>query len=204
MIPYTYHLYHKITDKHYYGVRWAKSCNPTELWVTYFSSSKKVKNLIRLYGKESFEPEIRKIFKTSNEAILWEEKVLRRLKVLSNDNWLNQNINGSIVYDVHPLLGKTRPDHVCKAISKARIESKGKYCWVHNDIKEQRIMIINLDEFLSQGWIKGRSVQMKKKISDFAKTRTGDRNSFYGRKHTDENKKRHSVFMQGNKFSSKS
>lgn len=200
MIPYTYHLYHKLTNKHYYGVRWSKNCCPTELWVTYFSSSKKVKNLIKTYGKESFDFEIRKIFKSSDQAIQWEAKVLRRLKVLSNENWLNQNINGAIVYDIHPLKGKTRPEHIRQAISKARKESKGKYCWIFNEHSEKRILINDIDEFLSSGWYKGRSKKMKDHFSNFAKTRTGDKNPFYGKKHTTENRKKHSKFMKGNKF----
>lgn len=105
-VPYTYFLYHKPTHKKYYGVRWAKGCMPEDLWTTYFTSSKYVKLLIQQYGKESFIFEIRKTFSDVNSAILWEKKVLRRLNVLTNEEWLNKNISGSIKNDVHPMLNR--------------------------------------------------------------------------------------------------
>ena len=52
-IPYTYLLTHVQTGKKYYGVRFAKGCNPSDLFITYFTSSKYVKSLIEEYGIES-------------------------------------------------------------------------------------------------------------------------------------------------------
>ena len=63
-IPFTYLIKHIPTNKYYYGVRFRKNCNPNDLWTKYFTSSKKVKLLIKKYGKKSFIFEIRKIFKT--------------------------------------------------------------------------------------------------------------------------------------------
>lgn len=92
--PYTYHLFHIPTEKHYYGVRWANKIVPEkDLWVEYFSSSKKVKRLIEEYGKGSFKIEIRKIFNNKFEALSWENRVLKRLKVVENPNWLNETYN---------------------------------------------------------------------------------------------------------------
>jgi hypothetical protein len=136
-VPYTYYLYHKPTGKKYYGVRWAMNCSPDDLWKTYFTSSKYVHELIEQYGVDSFDHEIRKIFDTSDSAILWEKRVLTRLHVLNNDTWINKNISGSIKNDVHPLLnkhhseetkrkisasnsGKTRSDEVKKNMSEKR------------------------------------------------------------------------------------
>jgi len=45
-IPYTYLIGWTSTNKYYYGVRFAKNCNPSELFITYFTSSKHVKNYI--------------------------------------------------------------------------------------------------------------------------------------------------------------
>lgn len=92
--PFTYCVTFKPNGQRYYGVRTKKGCHPTELWTTYFTSSKKVKNLILKYGPDSFEFEIRKTFTTKMDAIAWECKVLRRLKVLESDLWLNENIGG--------------------------------------------------------------------------------------------------------------
>jgi hypothetical protein len=95
--PFTYYLYHRPTGLKYYGVRYRQHCQPRDLWTTYFTSSTYVADLIKQYGKDSFDVEIRKIFDTPEAATIWETKVLRRLKVLQKDDWLNKNIAGNIV-----------------------------------------------------------------------------------------------------------
>jgi hypothetical protein len=97
--PYTYYLYHRPTGLKYYGVRYAKNCHPSDLWNKYFSSSKKVRKLIKEYGINSFDVEIRKVFTDPKLAILWEEKVLRRLNVLIKQDWMNDNVAGAIASD---------------------------------------------------------------------------------------------------------
>lgn len=93
--PYTYHLYNKITEQHYYGVRYGKGCHPSDLWVTYFSSSVHVKRLIEEYGKDSFDVEVRKTFISADAALTWEQRVLRRLKVTQRLDWLNRVDHGT-------------------------------------------------------------------------------------------------------------
>ena len=94
MKPYTYFLLHRPTGLKYYGAKYSKNADPTKLWVNYFSSSKKVKKLIQEYGKDSFDFEIRKTFKTKEETLLWEQSVLKRLKVDERKDWLNVHIYG--------------------------------------------------------------------------------------------------------------
>lgn len=122
-VPYTYYLFHQPTNTHYYGVRWCKNCNPTDLWQSYFSSSRKVKKLIEEYGAESFHFEIRKTFSNKDQAILWEEKVLRRLQVHKKPQWLNVIVSKAIRYDTHPRLGSTLSSETKKKIS---IANRGK------------------------------------------------------------------------------
>ena len=61
-LAYTYYICNKITNQFYYGSRYKNiNLNRTpeeDFWVYYFTSSKKVKKLIEMYGKESFEIEI--------------------------------------------------------------------------------------------------------------------------------------------------
>jgi len=95
-IPFTYLIKHIPTNKYYYGVRFKKSCHPNDLWTKYFTSSKKVKGLIKKYGKKSFIFEIRKIFKTPQEALNWEHKVLKRMKVIYRNDFLNLTDNKSV------------------------------------------------------------------------------------------------------------
>lgn len=92
--PFSYYLYHVPTQKHYYGVRYSNNSDPTELWRTYFSSSKIVKQLIVEYGASSFIAEVRRTFETPADALLWEQKVLRRLDAASREDWLNRHNGG--------------------------------------------------------------------------------------------------------------
>ena len=98
MKPYTYLIKHKPSGKVYYGFRSANKVNPyDDLWKQYFTSSPKVQHLIETTGVDSFDVEVRKIFETKEQASVWETKVLRRCKVLTDDRWINQNIAGYVV-----------------------------------------------------------------------------------------------------------
>lgn len=91
--PYTYLIGWTKYSKYYYGVRYAKNCNPSDLWVTYFTSSSLVQNMRDTHGEPDII-QVRKTFKERNAAILWEHKVLKRLNVLQESKWLNQSIGG--------------------------------------------------------------------------------------------------------------
>lgn len=91
MKPFAYHLYHKPTKKHYYGIRYRKGCSPNELWESYFSSSPIVHQLIEEYGKESFVPSVRKIFESGAKAVAWESKFLSKVDAQHNEQWLNRH-----------------------------------------------------------------------------------------------------------------
>lgn len=98
-IFYTYLIGWKLHNKYYYGVRYSKNANTQELWVTYFTSSKYVKEFRALYGEPDIV-QIRRTFLKREKAQIWETKVLRRLKVVKNDMWLNKTDNKSIDYDL--------------------------------------------------------------------------------------------------------
>lgn len=87
--PFTYRIQCIHTSEYYYGVRYARNCRPSDLWTTYFTSSKKVKNLLKKYGPDGFKIEIRKIFNSAEEAILWEHRVNRHTKLWPN--YLNES-----------------------------------------------------------------------------------------------------------------
>jgi hypothetical protein len=91
ILAYTYLILNKINGKWYYGIRYAKGCNPSELFNTYFSSSKYVKNDIALYGKSNFHYEVRKTFANILTARNWEYNVLRRMKAKTRSDCYNQN-----------------------------------------------------------------------------------------------------------------
>jgi hypothetical protein len=96
-IPYTYLIKFKHTGQVYYGTSYAnknKIAHPEQLWVSYFTSSEDIHNLIKQHGKEAFEFEVRKTFSSADQAVLWEHKVLSKFDAKNNDNWLNKQ-NGN-------------------------------------------------------------------------------------------------------------
>jgi len=88
-VPYTYLIGWTKQNKWYYGVRYAKNCNPQDLWKKYFTSSKYVKKFREDYGEPDVI-EIRKIFKDRDSAIIWETKVIKRMKMIESSIWLNK------------------------------------------------------------------------------------------------------------------
>lgn len=97
-IPYTYQIIWSATGMKYYGVRYAKDCDPGDLWKTYFTSSTTVADYVKEYG----DPDIIQIRKTFSghdavqRARSWEHIVLRRLKVIERSDFLNQSDSRSI------------------------------------------------------------------------------------------------------------
>lgn len=96
-IPYTYLISWTKHRKSYYGVQYAnnrqKTANPKNLWTTYFTSSKKVKEFREKYGEPDLI-QIRRTFDSSEEALAWESKVLRRLGVRRRVDMLNTHEGG--------------------------------------------------------------------------------------------------------------
>lgn len=93
--PYTYLIGWSYLNKWYYGVRFADyskndTANPSELWTTYFTSSKHVQSFRQMHGEPDII-EIRKIFSDKESARLWEHKVLRRMCVIDREDFLNKS-----------------------------------------------------------------------------------------------------------------
>jgi len=100
--PYTYLIKFKPTGKYYYGSRVKnvklKRSPEEDLMLEYTTSSKNINALIEEHGIDAFEWQIRKTFDTVEKAILWEQKVLKRCRVLERqDIWLNGNVAGHIL-----------------------------------------------------------------------------------------------------------
>lgn len=93
--PYFYIIKEISTGKRYAGVKFAKGCSPEGLLVTYLTSSKIVKNLL-IKDPNSFIIERIKTFETKEEAIIYEERFLKKVKANKSDRWYNQSISGSI------------------------------------------------------------------------------------------------------------
>lgn len=87
-IPYTYLIGWSALDLWYYGVRYAQGCNPEELWVSYFTSSKRIPDLRSLHGEPDVV-EIRQVFANSLKATAWESRVLKRMGAVQSKRWIN-------------------------------------------------------------------------------------------------------------------
>lgn len=160
--PYTYLIGWSHLNQYYYGVRYAKNCNPDELWTKYHTSSKYVKELRVSHGEPDVI-QIRKTFDDGKSARKWEATVLARLNVLHNDKWINRNVSGAPdpgVGKLNPMYGKS---HSIESIQKMREAKKGQPAW-------------------NKG--KHHSEETRKKLSEKAKQRTT--NSMQGKHHTKE------------------
>jgi hypothetical protein len=188
-MPYTYLIGWSNLNKFYYGVRYSINCNPSDLWKTYFTSSKKV----AFFRKQHGEPDViqvRKVFEKVDKAIIWEKKVLKRLNVLNEERWLNANIagafspikpNGHQKGPKNSMFGKRRPDlsernkkgHSEKSKKKMSVSRTGRI-WVTKDNKSTHISKEELNKFLEKGWVRGRvspSKDQREKISQSLKGR---------------------------------
>ena len=90
-IPFTYLIYCKPTGQYYYGSRYGKHCHPSQLWTTYYTSSKVVKQLILEHGEDAFDVKITRIFEQKEHAREWEHRFLCKVKASTNSKWLNQH-----------------------------------------------------------------------------------------------------------------
>lgn len=118
MKPYTYLIEFIPDGKKYYGVKFSKDSDPNLFWVSYFTSSKIVKDLIEKHGTESFTAKVDKVFDDPEKAISYELQYLQSIE--DKSLWLNQNFGTG--YDVHCSLYKTE-EHKRK-ISEANKKPK--------------------------------------------------------------------------------
>ena len=155
-MPYVYHIAWIASDIHYYGIRLRHQCNPKDdLWIHYFTSSK----YVRKHRQEFGEPdvvEIRRVFQDDVSARNWEMGVLRRLKVRTNQKWLNR-YDGKFRGSTKPkseetrqkiligLIGKTKSASHREALSKS---ITGSFTWVTNGLLNYQVKLNDLDDFI--------------------------------------------------------
>lgn len=178
---YTYLVRCTVTGQKYYGVRYGEQCCPTQLWTTYFTSSKNVHSLIEQHGVDQFSVSIRKTFVDTEKARRWEHKVLRRLKVCSRTDWINQTDNVAF----EPLYGDTNParsqrtrefvswfnknhrdysQHHFKTNNPAKTqqhkeklsETKSGKMWVKNEHTSKMVNPEHVDYYLQRGYSRGK------------------------------------------------
>ena len=191
--PFTYLIGWSSKKRYYYGSRYCKKCHPSDLFTTYFTSSKTVKDFIEENGLPDII-QVRKIFKSDTDALTFEHKVLRRLDV------------------------KNRIDFLNKTDGRDWKQTSEGLSWIRNHpkaAKATKARYIKPDEELPEGWSYGflapsekqrqitkermktyrHSDETKKKIGESQK---GEKNHRYGKKYTeDELKKLRSCVKKG-------
>ena len=160
--PYTYVIGWPTHNLFYYGVRYRANCHPRDFFVDYFTSSKLVYECMLKYGMPPYR-KIRKTFDTPKQAIIWERRVLSRMKVLYNDKWLNKNIGGAVEFD--------------ERVRSLMSDAKRGCLWVNKDGRKTLIRKELLGVYLQNGFQRGHGQRL-----------TGANNPMFGRIHSDETK----------------
>lgn len=122
MKPYTYLIGWPEHDTWYYGVRYAHGCDPSDLWNPYTTSSEYVKEFVAKHGDPPVKI-IRKTFDEPKTARLWEHRVLRRMKVVQADRWLNKTDNVAVDHEDPTIKEKHRLATI-KAMNSPLVKEK--------------------------------------------------------------------------------
>jgi len=130
MTPYTYLIGWKEHNLFYYGVRYAMDCHPSDLWNSYFTSSKYVTEQRKKHGDPDII-QIRKTFTSQNDAMDWESKVLRRMNVVLREDFINKTDNKSIA----PIYGSKHSDETRIKMSLSHIGKS----FVHTEETKEKI-----------------------------------------------------------------
>ena len=152
-MPYTYLIGWSKQNSYYYGCRYAKGSNPSDLWVSYFTSSKYVGKLRETFGDPDVI-QVRRIFDTREECVNYEARVLRR--IVSRPNFINKNVAGAIVGG-----NPTPRTTIQKDTARKLMVELSRGVWYNNGIDMKRLP----EGTQPQGWVRGYPEYYKQKIS---------------------------------------
>lgn len=137
--PYTYLIGWSKLDTYYYGRRTAQGCNPSDLWVTYFTSSPAVHQFVIDHGQPDVI-QVRQIYNLDlplqeriTQCVLWENKFLERVNAASNPKFLNKS-NGDSKFDSTGMVTVIdKSTNKTKQITKIEFEmNPNNYCAVRS------------------------------------------------------------------------
>lgn len=96
--PFIYVVMWTHLNQAYLGVRFARGCDPSDLWKTYFTSS----TYVAEFRKQNGEPdriEVLETFLTAKEAIAAEKDIISIFELHRSPVFLNRNCAGTFVMD---------------------------------------------------------------------------------------------------------
>lgn len=138
-IYYTYLIGWKLQNKWYYGSQYGKKANPKNLWKSYFTSSKKVKQFRESYGEPDVI-EIRKTFNSSEKCREWEYRVLTKIKAAQKEHFLNATNSKGISNEEMLLAGK-HPSQNEESRRKISKSNKGRLAGDKNPSKRLDVQL---------------------------------------------------------------
>lgn len=137
--PYTYRIGWSKTGMNYYGVRYAADCHPSDLFVSYFTSSEYVAQYIKEHGNPDII-EVRRTFtgeERVNKAILHEQKVLQRIGVVGRQDYLNKH-DGRAIDLSDPVVYNKMVNGVREAMKRPEVLQKLKDVSAKPEVKKRR------------------------------------------------------------------
>ncbi len=173
--PYTYLIGWPEHHMWYYGVRWRPNCDPSDLWVKYFTSSKYVKAFRLQHGEPSII-QIRKTFTEPAKARAWENRVLCKIKADVNEIFLNKSINTT-----PSMQGRKHSEETKRKIRESNLGLK------RSDKTRENISKAHLKKY-AEGFTESKETRLKKSLSHLGiakslECRANTAKSKIGRKH---------------------
>jgi len=178
--PYTYLIGWSNCNQWYYGVRYGKNCHPSDLWKTYFTSSKDVKKMIDEVGNPDII-QIRNVFWTPKHPI----KVRNGYVRIMNKNLLNTADEVARYWEA-------------TVLNRMRVHKKEE--WINN--ASWRFCVdpkIQAENARKQGYKNKGKKRSKEYVEDLKIRMKGSGNPMFGKKRTEEWCKNHSEKMKGKK-----
>jgi len=182
-IPFTYIIGWSKYKRFYYGCKYAKGCQPSDLWESYFTSSEYVQEFREQLG----EPDIIRIHRTfceAKECVEFEYKYLTKINAKDNPLFLNKT-NGC--YNMGPISKEEKEKRIKTWIKKYDADHPMKCPMVVDKLKQTFInvygvenpsQVSDIQEKKKNTWLKNygvdhpsKSETIKKKISTTWKER---------------------------------
>lgn len=185
--PYFYIIQHKSTGKKYAGCRFAKKCHPNEFMKPngYLTSSKKIKNIIKEQGLNSFEILEVKVFSSKEEVFEYETQFLIENNCANSDEWYNfhNNDGGSPVYGSEEfkklMLYKYGVDNWVKTKeAKIMVSERNKKLWQENRFCRERVK--ELQKIAIIAALSPESNEKRKQTLKNIRHQQGEKNNQFG------------------------
>jgi hypothetical protein len=202
MKPYYYLIRHKPSGKLYAGSQYGKNSDPNNLWETYFTSSKLVKELIEKDGVDSFEIEY---VDCRPDAREYEQKYLMAMYEKYGreeflERFLNRNLSPGILLTDESIEKANEKRKISNSISAKKLIEEGRHNFqlfpAHKNLKwrektSKRMMGNNY------GSLREMTNELKNKLAEKSKGNTNVRGTKWW---TDGNVMRRSKECPGEGF----